>query len=321
MPKIFLSYRRDDSAGYAGRVAERLSDTFGHINVFRDVDDIKPGVDFTEAIGRAVGNCDVLLALIGPRWLTEADTTGARRLDHPQDFVRIEISSALERKVRVIPVLVQKAEMPAEELLPEPLKPFALHQAIELSDTRWDYDVGQLIAALGGKAVAKPRWPAAITVLTIAIALAGGGWAYFSQIDKPIKKQPPAIASTKQAATDKSIEKPAPLVEAKKAADVRGKWIGSWTGPQGREFHIQFNFESQDDRLMGSVNYPTGDGAIYDGKIDGDRLLFVTRHTPQFESQEATISFVGKIVGDQIELVMQRPNGAQRLIAHRKPAR
>lgn len=321
MPKIFLSYRRDDSAGYAGRVAERLSDAFGHINVFRDVDDIKPGVDFTEEIGRAVGNCDVLLALIGPRWLTEADTTGRRRLDHPQDFVRIEISSALERKVRVIPVLVQKAEMPAAELLPAPLKPFALHQAIELSDTRWDYDVSRLIAALGGKVEARSRWPAAITALTIAGALAGGGWAYLSQVDKSKKRQQPAIENTRQAATEKPIEKPAPLVEAKNPANVSGKWIGSWTAPQGKEIHIQFNFEALGDRLMGSVNYPTGDGAIYDGKIDGDRLLFVTKHTPQFESQEATISFVGKIVGDQIEFVMQRPNGAQRLLAHRKPAR
>ena len=98
-----------------------------------------------------------------------------------------------------------------------------------------------------------------------------------------------------------------------------GKWVGTWTGLQGKEFRILFNFEMQGDRLMGSVRYPTGEGGIHDGKIDGDRLLFVTRHTPQFESQEVTISFTGKLNGDQIEFVMQRPNGAQRLIAKRAP--
>lgn len=172
MPKIFLSYRRDDSAGYAGRVAERLFQAFGHASVFRDVDDIKPGVDFTEEIGRAVGNCDVLIALIGPRWLNAADSTGRRRLDNPQDYVRIEIGSALERKIRVIPVLVQNADMPGAESLPEPLKPLALHQAIELSDTRWDYDAGRLITALGGKVPSRGRWAVA-AALAVAVALGG----------------------------------------------------------------------------------------------------------------------------------------------------
>lgn len=107
--------------------------------------------------------------------------------------------------------------------------------------------------------------------------------------------------------------------EVKAPADVSGKWVGTWTGPQGKEFRILFSFEVLGDRLMGSVRYPTGEAGIYDGKIDSDRLLFITRHTPQFESQEATISFVGKIMGNQIEFVMQRPNGAQRVVARRAP--
>ena len=316
MPKIFLSYRRDDSAGYAGRVAERLSQAFGHASVFRDVDDIKPGVDFTEEIGRAVGHCDVLIALIGPHWLTAADSAGRRRLDNPQDFVRLEIGSALERKIRVIPVLVQKADMPAAESLPEPLKPLALHQGIELSDTRWDYDVGQLIVALGGKVSSGGRWAVA-AALAAALALGGIGWAYFNHGDNDKTKRPEV---NKPGIGGLSVKKGVLAGDdVKKAADVGGKWVGTWTGPQGKEFRILFNFEAQGDRLMGSVRYPTGEGGIQEGRIDGDRLLFVTRHTPQFEDKEVTISYTGKVVGDQIDFVMQRPNGAQRLIAKRAP--
>lgn len=317
MPKIFLSYRRDDSAGYAGRVAERLFQAFGHASVFRDIDDIKPGLDFTEEIGRAVGNCDVLIALIGPRWLDAADSTGRRRLDNPQDFVRIEIGSALERKIRVTPVLVQDAGMPSAESLPEPLKPLALHQAIELSDTRWDYDAGRLITALGGKASSMGRW-ALVAAFAAAVALGGMGWAYFNHQGAAKTKRP--VINNSVNPPGKSSVAGVATADVKASADVSGKWLGTWTGPQGKEFRILFSFEVLGDRLMGSVRYPTGEAGIYDGKIDGDRLLFVTRHTPQFESQEATISFVGKIMDNQIEFVMQRPNGAQRVVARRAPA-
>ena len=95
MAGIFISYRRDDSAGHAGRLYDRLSDHFGPDQVFMDVDAIKPGQDFVDAVRQAVGGCDGLVAIIGREWLTISDATGARRLDDPEDLVRLEIATAL----------------------------------------------------------------------------------------------------------------------------------------------------------------------------------------------------------------------------------
>ena len=99
MSKIFISYRRDDSTGYAGRLYDRLSEYFGKDQVFMDVDHIEPGEDFVEMINQAIGTCSTLLALIGRNWITAADKKGVRRLDDPEDFVRLEITAARARYV------------------------------------------------------------------------------------------------------------------------------------------------------------------------------------------------------------------------------
>jgi hypothetical protein len=148
MAGIFISYRREGSAGYAGRLAERLREVFGSDRIFRDVEAIEPGVDFVEAIDHAVGSCDVLLALIGPQWLKFSDDSGRPRLEDPSDFVRLEIEAALQRDVRLIPVLVGGASMPSAQELPESLEKLARRQFFELSDRRWDYDVEQLVTGL-----------------------------------------------------------------------------------------------------------------------------------------------------------------------------
>jgi hypothetical protein len=109
---FFVSYRRRESSHLAGRLYDRLADRFGESQAFIDVDAIEPGVDFAEEIGRAVAACRVLLAVIGPDWLTITDEEGRRRLDDPGDFVRLEIGAALARDVRVIPILVEGAQMP-----------------------------------------------------------------------------------------------------------------------------------------------------------------------------------------------------------------
>jgi hypothetical protein len=112
MSRIFISYRRDDSAGYAGRLYDRLAAHFEPENVFMDIDAIEPGLDFVEVIEQAVGSCDVLIALIGKQWLAIKDGQGRRRLENPEDFVRLEIKTALDRNIRVIPALVGGAAMP-----------------------------------------------------------------------------------------------------------------------------------------------------------------------------------------------------------------
>jgi beta-lactam-binding protein with PASTA domain len=148
MDTIFISYRREESAGHAGRIYDRLREKFGKDRVFMDVSAIEPGVDFAEAIDRAVGSCAVLLVVIGRKWLECTDGTGQRRLDDARDFIRLEVATALRLNIRVIPVLVQGAAMPREEDLPDGLKMLARRQAIEINDTHWDSDLSQLVETL-----------------------------------------------------------------------------------------------------------------------------------------------------------------------------
>ena len=145
---IFISYRRDDTEGEAGRLFDDLTRKFGRDSVFMDVAGIRPGVDFVKAIEQNVANCGVLLAIIGPTWANIAGSDGHRRLDDPHDFVVLEIASALKREVPVIPVLVHGARMPSPDQLPESLKSFSYRNSVELSHARWPSDVQLLIEAL-----------------------------------------------------------------------------------------------------------------------------------------------------------------------------
>jgi len=140
---IFINYRREDSSGHAGRLFDALSSQFAG-RLFMDIDTLEPGVDFVDAIEQAVGSCEVLIVVIGREWLTIKNAAGHRRLDDAADYVRLEVESALARKIRVIPVLVQDAPMPRAEELPPSLARLARRNAIELSDARWAYDVDRL---------------------------------------------------------------------------------------------------------------------------------------------------------------------------------
>ncbi|MFO1289870.1 MAG: SUMF1/EgtB/PvdO family nonheme iron enzyme [Nitrosomonas sp.] len=148
MSKIFISYRRDDSSGYAGRLYDRLVKHFGADHLFMDIDQIEPGEDFVEVLQKKLQAVQVAVVLIGKSWLDSKDETGHRRLDNPDDWVRIEIATLLERKIRVIPVLVGGAATPKSSQLPEPLIPLVRRQAFEISDTRFHPDVDKLIQAL-----------------------------------------------------------------------------------------------------------------------------------------------------------------------------
>jgi TIR domain len=148
--RIFISYRREDSSGYAGRLYDRLRTRFGDGGVFMDIEDIAPGADYGELIDRMSQSVDLLVVLIGPHWLEARDRSGNRRLDDPDDFVRLEISAALDRGVLVMPVLVQGADMPVMADLPPSLAGLSRRNAIELSDARWDYDADRLVRALEG---------------------------------------------------------------------------------------------------------------------------------------------------------------------------
>jgi hypothetical protein len=148
MKNIFISYRREDTEGFARGLFQSLEGAFGSDHVFMDVEAIGLGVDFVEAIDKSLAGCGALLVLIGKDWVNCTDSAGRRRLDDPQDFVRMEVAKALEQNVRVIPVLVKGARMPAPEDLPESLRSVTRRQALELRHERWSQDVAHLASAL-----------------------------------------------------------------------------------------------------------------------------------------------------------------------------
>ncbi|MCB1936650.1 MAG: toll/interleukin-1 receptor domain-containing protein, partial [Nitrosomonas sp.] len=147
MSTLFISYRREDSSGYAINLYDRLASHFGRDHVFMDIDQIKPGEDFHDVIHDKLKSVEVAVVLIGKHWLNIPGETG-RRLDNPDDWVRLEIATLLERKIRVIPVLVGGATMPKSTELPECMQPLARRQTHEISDNRFHADVDRLTQVL-----------------------------------------------------------------------------------------------------------------------------------------------------------------------------
>jgi hypothetical protein len=186
--KIFINYRREDSIDAAGRLHDRLAQAFGHKNIFMDVDDIPAGVDFAKYLGDQVAASHVFLAIIGPTWLDAKDESGGRRIDDPHDFVAIEITAALARNIRVIPVLVEGARMPKAGELPDPLKALARRQAVDVGRLHFGRDAEALVERVrevlngqwrslrsrGGTAVAGGVGVAMAIAIAIAFFLVGG---------------------------------------------------------------------------------------------------------------------------------------------------
>ena len=194
MAVIFISYRRDDSAGYAGRLHEELEERLGDGQVFRDVEALRPGQDFVEAIDLRLRECRACVVMIGRDWLDARDEAGHRRLDQAHDYVRLEIAAALGRPgVLVVPALVAGATMPGAEDLPAEIQPLGRRQAITLRDETWESDVDRLASIItqhcGSRSTARPaaQWTrgkgrvvalgvaaTAVVILVIALALGGG---------------------------------------------------------------------------------------------------------------------------------------------------
>ena len=178
MPRIFISYRRADTQPIVGRIYEHLARAFGAENVFMDVQDIPAGEHFKTYLEQQVAACDILLVILGPQWLTITDPEGHRRLDDPDDFVRIEVESGLKRAdVRVVPVLIHETAMPAAEGLPESLRDLHFRNASRVRyDPDFVADMLKLIGQLGGN-VARPtrasnRWKWVLTSLLALLVLA-----------------------------------------------------------------------------------------------------------------------------------------------------
>ncbi|MET0909961.1 MAG: toll/interleukin-1 receptor domain-containing protein [Ilumatobacteraceae bacterium] len=175
--KVFLSYRRDDTAGRAGRIADVFTTRYGARNVFQDVSAAAPGLDFTERVDAAIGNSDVMLVVIGRGWLSSTGDDGGRRIDRPDDFVRREVAAALAADIRVVPVLVDGAELPTAGQLPDELSGMLRRQAVSVRDVSWHQDVDDLIRRLEGdeREPLEPRrrrWLLVAGVAVVVIAAA-----------------------------------------------------------------------------------------------------------------------------------------------------
>jgi hypothetical protein len=191
--KIFINYRRDDSISTAGRLHDRLAQTFARNNLFMDVDHLPAGVDFVDYLNSQVAACDIFLAIIGPNWLNAKDDSGRRRFDNPDDFVSVEIAAALARNIRVIPVLVDGAHMPKADNLPDSIKPLVRRNAVEVRNTHFGRDAEALVekvreALQDGRPVTG-RWSFLAQwrkVAGCATALLFVGWIGLYQMSVPV---------------------------------------------------------------------------------------------------------------------------------------
>jgi len=301
-PHLFLSYRRDDSAGHARAICDALNQRLGGDVVFMDVDDIVAGQSFEQAIEGAVRGARVLLVLIGPRWAgPRAD--GPPRLHDPADYVRREVQTALTHGMPVVPLLVDGAAMPAADSLPEPLRPLALRQAVVIDHRRFAADLDRLAADLRrqlGDALAPPAAPAGRRGLLVAAALGvaalAGGLGWWAG-----RQDPPAAPAGAPGTAGPAAPPPRAAVNGRWQAHVVYDWPGA-------EYDETFEFDGQGAELYGSASFLGRVRlGIEQGRVDGDRLAFVTRSRESSGSaeREVTHRYRGQLVGDELRLVLQ----------------
>jgi hypothetical protein len=184
--RIFISYRRSDSAGHAGRLYDYLKNYFGSERIFFDVDTIQPGVNFEKKINDELDNSEAALVLIGNQWLESKDTEGNRRLDNPHDYVRFEVETALGKNITVIPILLQGVQMPSASALPDTLYDLSRRNAIRLNDDHWNSDcnflAGTLEHALGVSGSLKKRKIRRYRSIVVMLAILASVMAILAQL-------------------------------------------------------------------------------------------------------------------------------------------
>ena len=239
MAKVFISYRRADSQHPVDRLYAGLRKYLPKKEIFMDVDNIPPGVDFVDHLSQQVAKCETILVVIGPQWLSIENDQGVRRLDDPEDFVRVEIEAALERNVPVVPVLLDGTPMPRADQLPVSLKPFARRNALELRRNAFQPDLQTLAEKLHLKKASK--LPALAAVLAVVLAAGAGAWAWtngmisipeFETTQKEPQENPtdipvPTATSTQSAETTSQDPQP---IAATQASQLAGRDDIAWEG-------------------------------------------------------------------------------------------
>ena len=291
--KIFINYRRDDSPGTAGRLHDRLAQTFGRKNLFMDVDHIPAGVDFLEYLNSQVAVCDVFLAVIGPNWLDAKDDDGRRRFDNPDDFVTIEIAAALARKIRVIPVLVDGARTPKADKLPDSIRPLVRRNAVEVRNTHFGRDAealaNKLLEAFQDSGPVKKRWPFLAstaawapgqwrTVALSATVLLLVGWIGLYQMGVPVwvpwAEQLEAKRKAAEAEVQRLNEEAQRLTKA--AADAEAKLKAAEAEQQRTGTVTKAAAEAEVQRLNEVVQRQTKAAADADAKLKAEQQRLAT---------------------------------------------
>lgn len=306
MASVFLSYRRDDSAGFAGRLADDLEAIFGDGTVFRDVDDIRPGEDFVQAIESHMRTVDVILVMIGPRWLV-VSPDGRRRLDDVRDFVRQEIAAALASGRPLIPLLVGGTTMPAETDLPVDIAPLARRQAMVLSDAGWRSDMERLVKNLRelvpGQGVgvgaeeqvrrSGSRNVGLVLVGLVAIVAVVGAVMMRMPSIQSVSLVPPTVTS--------------PTV------DISGRWTARVKYDWGDQHDEVFEFRYLGGSLHGTATLLTGRLTIEQAKLDGDWISFVTRSQEMLSDdkpwKEVIHRYIGQVTADRIRFTLETSGG------------
>lgn len=285
-PTIFISYRRNDCPGYAGRLEDALERIYGRGSVFRDVHDIAAGEDFAAVIESSLQGVRAGLVLIGPEWFgVRAD--GTRRIDEAHDFVRLEVSTVLKRTCKVVPVLLAGAKMPNATELPQELRTLADKQALSLSETDWDTDLLRLVRSLGFATAARKR---AIAVAAgLALLVAGASAAYFAKpSDAPIK----AAAATA-------------------ADELLGSWQTSVKYYWGDTYQEEFVFKRFAGELTGTASYLKYPRGIEDLTVTGNNVHFVTHTVESVNEQDRTLThhYQAELDGNVLRIRMQTTGG------------
>ncbi|HEY7554588.1 MAG TPA: toll/interleukin-1 receptor domain-containing protein [Candidatus Binatia bacterium] len=311
MSGIFVSYRREDSAPYAGRLYDRLCARFGADRVFMDVDDIPPGADFAAQIGVKVASCDALIAVIGKDWLTARNGKGQLRLTDPNDFVGLELAAALQRGILVIPALVDGAVMPKPEELRDDLRQLAGKNAVTLQHHDFQRDADILIQALeslpalgtkremrehasqrGRRARLWKRllWKVPLILLLVSFAV---WWQW------------------RQEQTGQPAPGSAPAEISRMATAIGGVWEGEVTYSWGAKYKERFFFQPEGDKLFGTATFLGAKRGIEEGRIGGDQISFSVRFEEMLGgvTREVRNYYTARIIENGVSLRIQDSRG------------
>lgn len=279
---VFISYRRDDAAGYARALCDELARALGPERVFIDVDDINAGQPFSDVIERAIDASAVLLVLIGRRWQGERDS-GPPRIHDPADPVRREVAAGLAKGTRVIPVLLDGTPMPTEAQLPEPLWPLAGRNALAIDNARFAADVSRLIDAVKGTVgEAAPRRRRRVLVGGLAVVLLVAGAVGVLRFVGGARTGP---------------------------AGVDGEWgaevVYDW--PNAR-YVERFVFRVDGSGLQGTASFLGVPRGLLEGRVAPDGVRFETR-TAEMGGAESVHRYHGRMVDGELRFVMQTTGG------------